>query len=294
MGILGEGVGEAGVVEEELLGVAAGGAEVGAGEIAEGAGGGFGLVGEVELAQDAFDPDVDGESGKALPAEEEGTVGDFFADAVKLAEGGAGLGVGEGGDGVEVEVAVGDGGGGAMEEGGAVSEAAGAEGGFAGGGEGLGAWVGGLEGEAGGRAGLAEAVAEGKGDFADVGDLFEGGGDEGGEALPGGLADEAEAWAPVHGAAEGEVVGREGGGEGGEVVVEAEVVADEGGAAGGDEEELGAGLGDPDGDVADEAGPAVLVGMPVKDLAALEGGPEVEGVVGEGEGGGLHGWGERV
>ena len=68
-------------MEEVLLGVAAVFAEVCAGEIAEFSGGDLAPSLEVVLAQDALDPDVDGERPDSLVGEEQDAVGHFFADA---------------------------------------------------------------------------------------------------------------------------------------------------------------------------------------------------------------------
>ncbi len=72
----------AGVVEEELLGVAAVWAEVGVGEFSNFCGGAvlFVFFGEVELEDDAFYPDVDGEGVVAGVGEEENAIGYFGAD----------------------------------------------------------------------------------------------------------------------------------------------------------------------------------------------------------------------
>lgn len=113
--------GEAGVVEEVLLGVAGVGAEVGVGEVSDAGGGDVAFAAEVELPEDALDPDVDGDGGEAFAGEEEDAVGDLFADSVEFHEMGAGIGIVQGGEEGEVDVSLADVGGGAVEEGGAVA-----------------------------------------------------------------------------------------------------------------------------------------------------------------------------
>ena len=128
------------------------------------------------------------------------------------------------------------------------------------------------------REGLAETFAEAEGDLPDVGDLFERGGDERGEAFPERLAEDAEAGAVGDGFAEGLVVLGKRLLNGGDVVVEGEVVDDVGcHFLRGDAEAVGCLLQINSG-VADGAEPSVAEGMPVEGLAGVDGGVEVEWV----------------
>ena len=129
--------GEPGVMKQELLGIPACGAEVGAGEIPQGFGFDVRISGEIELPKDPFHPDIDGESGEPLPAKKQGAVGDLFPNSVELAERGPGGFVRKLGDARKVKVAFRNVAGGTVEECGAVTQTAGAEGGLPGLREGL-------------------------------------------------------------------------------------------------------------------------------------------------------------
>ena len=78
--------GGAGVVKEILLRVAAEFTEIIAAEFAHPRGGYLALPFEVILAQDALDPDIDGEGAHPLVGEEEHAIGDFFAHAREPAQ----------------------------------------------------------------------------------------------------------------------------------------------------------------------------------------------------------------
>ena len=79
----------AGEMEKKLLGIAAIGTEMRGGKFLNASGGDIAFFGEIELAQHAFDPDIDGEGGEAFAGKEQHTVGDFFSDAMEPHERGA-------------------------------------------------------------------------------------------------------------------------------------------------------------------------------------------------------------
>lgn len=162
------------MVEKELLGVAATGTEVAPGEAGEETGGEVAAAREVAFAQGAFDPHVDRKEPQSLAGEEQDAGRHFDANAWSCGEPDEGVIVGDSGVGEEseVEFAGVDESGGGGEVGGAVPEAAFAQGVLAGAGEG-------------GRARVcvkrlaqavepfAEAAAQRVRDPGDVGDLLE-------------------------------------------------------------------------------------------------------------------------
>ncbi len=133
---------------------------------------------------------------------------------------------------------------------------------------------------------MAESFAQGEGDLANVGDLFERGRDEGREAFPLRLAQDADAGGEFEGALEMLVVRGKRAMHRREVMVEREVAGDEGGVAFVDEDRFRSGLFEADGVSPMRPEKVGAVAMPVEDLSAVEGGVEVE--VGDGKRGGGH------
>lgn len=204
----------------------------------------------------------------------------FSPTPVEFHEMGAGIGVVQGGEEAEVDVSLADVGGGAVEEGCSVTKPAVARLASACLGEGFGRGVGVEERGVGEKWGerLAEAFPEAEGNLPDVGNLFERGGDEGGEAFPERLAEDAQAGAVGDGFAEGMVVLRKRLLNGGDVVVEGEVVDDVGcHFLWSDAEAVGC-LFQINRGVADGAEPSIAERMPVEGLAGVDGGVEVEWV----------------
>ena len=179
-----------GVVEEELLGVAAVGAEVLAGEGGQFFGWDVCFLFKVEFFEGSFDPDVDGKESEAFSGEEKDAGGDFGADAWGALQVGERVVIADGWivQEREVERAGSDHVGGIGEVAGAISEAAFLKEAGTGGGEG--GWFRvSVQGGAVPRNGLAKLLAQGVGDLTNMGDLFERGRDESGEAFPSGLPD---------------------------------------------------------------------------------------------------------
>ena len=176
-------------VEEVLLGPAGVGAEVGAGELSQLAGGDASFAGEVDAAEGALDPHVDGEGVVESAGEEQGAVGDFLADPGQFDQFFQRAVVVHRAQGVEVELA-------AIDQSGGSEEVFGAEAEFAipellvrgagDGGDGRERVVLGVN-------RLAEPLRKQTDDLADLDDLFRRTGDERGETFPGFLADDAQA-----------------------------------------------------------------------------------------------------
>jgi hypothetical protein len=159
----------------------------------------FPPLGEVELAEKAGDPDIDGKSVPAGVGVEQHTAGNFGTDAGELLEVIGGTFRGPGIRNVQELRLFGEDLGGGGEVFGAVAELALAEPFFTRAGEALG------RGEVAGRA--AESAAEAIIDLADLDDLFEGGADEVGETFPGILAEGAEAGMGLAGLGKPRVLG---------------------------------------------------------------------------------------
>jgi len=141
---------------------------VGAGEGAEFAGGDAFCAGEIDAAEGAFDPDVDGESVMESAGEQQRAIGDFLADAGELGQFLQRAVVVHRGKGMEVELSAIDGASGGEEVFRAEAEFAIPEllvGGAGDGGDGRECVVVGVD-------GFAEALGEQGNDLADLDDLL--------------------------------------------------------------------------------------------------------------------------
>ncbi len=191
-------------IEEVLLGPAGVGAEVGAGELSQLAGGDAFLAGEVDAAEGAFDPHVDGEGVVESAGEQQHAIGDFLANPGQFDQLFQRAVVFHRAQGVEVELA-------AVNQAGGGEEVFGPETEFAipellvrSAGDG----GNGREGVVLGVNRLAEPQGQQTNDLADLDDLFRRTGDERGETFPGFLADDAQAVMVAGGLVEQGVAGK--------------------------------------------------------------------------------------
>jgi hypothetical protein len=205
-------------VEEVLLGPAGVGAEMGAGELSQLAGGDALFAGEIDPAEGAFDPHVDGERVVESAGEQQRAVGDLLADAGEFDQFFQRVVVVHRAQGVEVELP-------AIDQARGGEEVFGAEAEFAvpellvrGAGDG----GNGREGVMVGVDRLAEPLGEEIDDLANLDDLFRRTGDERGETFPGFLTDDAQTVVFAGGLMEEGIAG-EGGEDFGERDVEGEV-----------------------------------------------------------------------
>ena len=194
------------VEEEVLLGPAGVGAEVGAGKFAEFAGGDALFAGEIDAAEGALDPHVDGESVVESAGEQQHAIGDFLANAGQFDQLFEGAVVFHRPQGMKVNLA-------------AIDHARGGEEVFRTEAEfaipellvrGAGDGGNGREGVVLGVNRLAEPLGEQADDLTDLHDLFGRTGDERGEAFPGFLADDAQAVMVAGGLVEQGIAGKGG------------------------------------------------------------------------------------
>ena len=187
-----------------MLGPAGVGAEVGAGELSQLAGSDALLAREIDAAEGALDPHVDGEGVVESAGEQERAVGDFLTDAGQVYQFFQGAVVFHRAQGVEVELA-------------AVNHAGGGEEVFRPEAEfavpellvrGAGDGGNGRESVVLGVDRLAEPLGQQMDDLADLNDLFRRTGDERGETFPRFLADDAQAAMVAGGLVEQGVAGK--------------------------------------------------------------------------------------
>ncbi len=210
-------------VEEVLLGPAGVGTEVGAGKLSQLAGGDAFFAGEVDAAEGALDPHVDGKGVVESAGEEQGAVGDFLADPGQFDQFFQRAVVVHRAQGVEVELAAIDQAGGGEQVFGAEAEFAIPE-----------LLVRGAGDDGDGRERmvlgvnrLAEPLGKQTDDLADLDDLFRRTGDERGETFPRFLADDAQAVMVAGGLVEQGIAG-EGSEDFWQGNVECEIVNDDG------------------------------------------------------------------